>query len=319
MIIRRRKLFCFGIAASVILIFINFFSCRFSDKKNPAPVKTVINSEIYKPPSIPMVFRTPSQQADYLAEHYWDNFNFSDSSAVINSKTVEQAFADYIAILRKAEPAKGIQGIVILANRTATENKTFFLFLQLAERYLHNPNSPFRNELFYEPFLKAALTFDSIDDNNKICYQRQLDLSQKNKPGNKAVNFSFTLINGTSSTLYKITSKLLLIYFHNPDCQECQTVKEKLVHSDLIRRFAERGDLKILSVYPDPDPAIWKQHYSELPSNWINSFDSGAVIKEKELYDLKAIPTLYLLDANKTVLLRDGSYEQVENYLFTLN
>ena len=39
------------------------------------------------------------------------------------------------------------------------------------------------------------------------------------------------------------------------------------------------------------------------------------MIKEKNLYDLKAIPTLYLLDKNKKVLLKDAVVGQIEQYL----
>jgi len=70
-----------------------------------------------------------------------------------------------------------------------------------------------------------------------------------------------------------------------------------------------------LSVYPDEDLAIWKQNQSEIPSSWINSYDKG-VIKKQELYDLKAIPTLYLLDKSKMVLLKDVRFEDVEHFLF---
>lgn len=37
--------------------------------------------------------------------------------------------------------------------------------------------------------------------------------------------------------------------------------------------------------------------------------------KTKNLYDLRAIPTLYLLDKNKTVLLKDATLQKVEQYL----
>jgi len=38
-------------------------------------------------------------------------------------------------------------------------------------------------------------------------------------------------------------------------------------------------------------------------------------LKNDEIYDLKAIPTLYLLDKDKKVVLKDVTFNQVENYL----
>lgn len=40
-----------------------------------------------------------------------------------------------------------------------------------------------------------------------------------------------------------------------------------------------------------------------------------ACYKGKNLYDLKAIPTLYLLDKDKKVLLKDATVAQIDQYL----
>jgi len=49
-----------------------------------------------------------------------------------------------------------------------------------------------------------------------------------------------------------------------------------------------------------------------LAKEWTNGYDKELVIKNKNLYDLRAIPTLYLLDKNKTVLLKDATLQKVE-------
>ena len=43
-----------------------------------------------------------------------------------------------------------------------------------------------------------------------------------------------------------------------------------------------------------------------MPAGWINGYDNGMVITEKRLYNLSAIPSLYLLDSQKRVLIKDG-------------
>jgi len=42
-----------------------------------------------------------------------------------------------------------------------------------------------------------------------------------------------------------------------------------------------------------------------MPANWTVAHDSSGILYAKSIYDLKAIPTVYLLDKNKTVLLKD--------------
>ena len=75
------------------------------------------------------------------------------------------------------------------------------------------------------------------------------------------------------------------------------------------------GNLKILAVYPDEDKEEWERHLPDFPKEWINGYDKKLVIKEKNLYDLKAIPTLYLLDKDKKVLLKDATVAQIDQYL----
>jgi hypothetical protein len=47
----------------------------------------------------------------------------------------------------------------------------------------------------------------------------------------------------------------------------------------------------------------------------MDAYDPDRVVLDRELYDLTAIPTLYLLDAQKRVVLKDAPFDQVELYL----
>jgi hypothetical protein len=42
-------------------------------------------------------------------------------------------------------------------------------------------------------------------------------------------------------------------------------------------------------------------------------------ITRERLYDIKAIPTIYLLDSDKKVLLKDSSIEAVESFFSIMN
>ena len=53
--------------------------------------------------------------------------------------------------------------------------------------------------------------------------------------------------------------------------------------------------------------------------HWVNSYDDGEVIFGNLLYDIKAIPTLYLLDKNKKVILKDVGLGEIEEYFLELN
>ena len=79
--------------------------------------------------------------------------------------------------------------------------------------------------------------------------------------------------------------------------------------------FAAGTDNRTSARIPDEELDEWRKHLNEFPKEWINGYDKKFAIKEQQLYDLKAIPTLYLLNKEKTVLLKDAPAQAIEEYL----
>ena len=62
----------------------------------------------------------------------------------------------------------------------------------------------------------------------------------------------------------------------------------------------EKGSLSFLKVlYPDGNMDIWKNYRNQIPANFINAIDEKQAVLSQGLYDLKASPTIYLLDKDK--------------------
>lgn len=124
--------------------------------------------------------------------------------------------------------------------------------------------------------------------------------------------------------MHSIKSEYLLLIFSNPGCSTCASVTETLSKSDnLAMAFSmnspSRTMITVLTVYPDTDIDEWRSHLQHLPANWIHSYDKDRVITKQKLYDLKAIPTIYLLDREKRVILKDTSLEAIEAFFARSN
>ena len=87
----------------------------------------------------------------------------------------------------------------------------------------------------------------------------------------------------------------------------CKTIRDAICESQLLTELIQSGQMKVLALYPDELLDEWHAYKEHIPSNWINSYDKGTVIRNKNLYDLKAIPALYLLDSAKRVLIKDST------------
>jgi hypothetical protein len=310
------KNFC-GKWMALILMTILIVACSSSSQKNSS--KTAIRYQPgFKVPEIPMVLNTPEQRADFLMDHYWDNFNFKDTASIHKTQVTEQAFVDFIHLLLSVPVEKATKGISVLMTKANTDAKMIQLFQGLSEKYLYDPNSLIRNEYLYCSFLESYLASNLIDDTYKIRPRKQYKIAQRNKVGTKAFDFEFALKDGSESNLYAVKAKFLLLYFHNPGCTDCKIEREKIIASPFMQKLQKEGILKVLSLYPDKDLSEWKKHYSELPQNWINGYDKKLRIKDKEVYDLRAIPSLYLLNDQKIVILKDARFEEIEAFLSNL-
>lgn len=273
------------------------------------------STKIFALPVIPAMLSTPESRADYLVRHYWKNVDFADTTYLDHREVMEQAWVDYIDIMKLVPEDTAMSAIKQMYKDAGKKKKVLFFFTDLAEKYLYDPNSPMRNEELYIPVLDAMLESAVLDDTEKILPQGRRELAEKNRPGRAAEDFTYTLVSGKSGTLYGVKANYTLLFINNPGCHACEEGIKGLKQAPAINGEFAAGNLKILSVYPDEDKEEWERHLSDFPKEWINGYDKKLMIKEKNLYDLKAIPTLYLLDKNKKVLLKDPTVGQIDQYL----
>lgn len=311
---------------SAFLFLAILFSCsgtsgNSTQTTTDAYVETLLGDSL-KPftlPTIPMIYTDPAQRADYLIKHYWDNFNFADTNYTHRPEITEQAWVDFIDLFNHVPLQTVSAGVKTMMNKASVNKKVFVYFTDLADKYLHNPNSPVRNEEFYIPFLESMMDSKVLESAEKIRPEARLKMAMKNRVGDKANDFTYTVASGTRNTLYKTKTEFILLYFNNPGCNACLEIMDGMRQSYIINKFIKDGRLIILGVYPDEDLAEWQKHRTDFEKEWINAYDKNLTIMSQSLYDLKAIPTIYLLDQNKTVLLKDATLPAVEAYLVGQN
>ena len=72
--------------------------------------------------------------------------------------------------------------------------------------------------------------------------------------------------------------------------------------------------VSVLAVYTEGDDGVWRSSLGDMPPSWTIGTDRLAV-KEGALYDLKAMPAIYLLDGSGRVLMKDARYGDVRKAL----
>ncbi len=293
-----------GFAYLVIALLPLVASC--GGRRNAAPASDVKVPRVFVPALAPAALTDNASRLDYMRDHYWDNLDFADTLflAEIDTLQMMRAYVDYIG--NYVAPDDG-EAIARLMQKASASKYAFDYFSMLADKVLYDPNSPMRNDELYIPVLEAQVASPLLDKYEKIAPEYNLQLARQNRIGHKANDFRYTVASGRSGSLYGIQAEYTLIFFNNPGCSMCKQITEALCESPMIGEMVERGTLKVLALYPDEDLGEWEAYRKNMPSSWINAYDKGTTINNGQLYDLKAIPSLYLLDSQKRVLVKDST------------
>lgn len=263
-------------------------------------------------PTIPDTLRSVEQRAGYLSEHYWDNYNFADTLLLKSKEVTEQGFVNFIDILnrfnldyaskgvahkdiaqkditRKDITRKGIaqkditqKGIACFTRKAFSNAAAKERFENLIEHYFEDQLSPVRNDRVYLIFLEEMKNSPCFDETEKERIAFKIKTTNKNLPGDIAINFKFKDESGKEHQLSDYKDQKVILYFYDPDCENCRKV------SAWLKQQTIPADIKVLKMIAD-------NHISYI-------------------YSLKNMPTIFLLDKENKVILKDcTAQELIEN------
>ena len=277
----------------------------------------------------PEMLETPQDRAEYMAEHWWDKFADDsraypcDSTLVsgVSREVVEQKFANWVNVLSMVDyphAAKSVRRLydkALKCERKDTASNVFDTFRSLVEKYLYDPNSPMRNEDLYGPYADCLSRCEFIDEGNRKAYAYDAGMCALNRVGTKAADFRFEDKNGKVRRLYDIKADFTVLFFSNPGCVACKEIINALKGTPQIDSMISAGRTAVLNIYIDEDLEAWRSYMPIYPETWYNGFDPDFVIRGDVLYNVRAIPSLYLLDKDKNVMMKDAVTERVIDFL----
>ena len=277
----------------------------------------------------PEMLETPQDRTEYMAEHWWDKFADDsraypcDSTLVsgVSREVVEQKFANWVNVLSMVDyphAAKSVRRLydkALKCERKDTASNVFDTFRSLVEKYLYDPNSPMRNEDLYGPYADCLSRCEFIDEGNRKAYAYDAGMCALNRVGTKAADFRFEDKNGKVRRLYDIKADFTVLFFSNPGCVACKEIINALKGTPQIDSMISAGRIAVLNIYIDEDLEAWRSYMPIYPETWYNGFDPDFVIRGDVLYNVRAIPSLYLLDKDKNVMMKDAVTERVIDFL----
>lgn len=267
-------------------------------------------------PNVPDALRTPVERAAYITEHFWDAMDFRDTLRSRNTDFMEQNFSNFISVLPFAYKSAQRMAVGTLMLKAEADRAAYYQLAEIAEKYLYEPNSPMLSEELYILFLEQFVSTPLFDKYEAMRYQWQLQAVRKNRPGMVAADFSYTTREGHSTSLRKTAvNGVMLLIFYDPDCEHCKEIMSVLQHNELISQMLDNKRLTVVAVHSGDSRDLWAETSSSFPANWTVGYENGEM-QENGQYVFRAMPTLYLLDCDKRVILKDVPVEQLMEWLY---
>ena len=294
---------------------------RKAEKYSPLPFPAV---------NVPGIYAEDREAAmEYAMMHYWDGLADTSSSCPCDSSVVsgirkvdvENAFVNYIGLLGMADMETAGKSIArmywraVECERKDTSSNVFETLTAFAEKYLYDPNSPLRIEDLYGVYAGLLSGYDGFSPEKRAVYAYDAEMCSLNAVGTPAADFFFSDASGHMRNLYGVDAEYTLLFFSNPGCTACKDIINVLTSDAVVSGLVASGRLAVVNVYIDEDISAWYDYMPVYPSVWYNGYDPNGIIREDTLYNVRAIPSLYLLDSRKIVLMKDAPQDNVFRFL----
>ncbi len=240
--------------------------------------------------TVPAIINDEQQRMDYIMSHYWDHL-----SEKCYAEQVEKQFSNWVWLSERSDIDAASKSLINAYKKSPQR------ILYLAEKYLYDPQSPYRNEDLYGRL--AAYIGGDLAQTAKLC--------ALNAVGTRAADFLMEDARGHQFTLYSIKAPYTLLFFSNPYCNACKEIIETIKGSELICDALDDGILTVVNMYIDEDLEQWRSYLDNYPRIWKTAYDPTFTLRDSEKYNIRAIPSLYLLDDNKVVLLKDAPTDKI--------
>lgn len=265
-------------------------------------------------PVVPPTLTKPADRAIYIIDHFWDGLDFSDTAVSRDARLIEQSFADYTSLFPVVNDSTArLQSAVDrLVKASEADSIAAAGLREIAEIYLYDVVSPMHNDDYYRFYLNSFIKSDGLDDGMRLRYEYQLEEIDKNRVGEAAADFGLVAKDGSETTLsHEVAGvPLTVLMFYNPFCSECHDISSAMGDDPAVAKAVAAGRLQLIAVIAD---GAWSDNASAVPLEGpIREFAAkDNCIEDKQLYSVRLIPTLYVLDSEMKVVMRDAKLARI--------
>jgi len=275
-----------------------------------------------KYPIIPESVRKNGQNSIfyYFREHFWDEFDFG-SQGLIRTAFLENKLEYYITKLIVQQPDSIIVGIDnVLGKIIDAGNKKVFQFA-----VTHLLNKYARSKVVCMDKVYVHIGSKYYCDNNqawwiaeeqlqKIC--RNVDRLRFSTCGKFAPQMDLIdVITNESVNLYAIKAKNTIVVFWDLKSKK-SVVEIKILSKTYPPKISNEVEIFGVCNTKNESAEEYKNELTRLGVECINAYGESSIIEKIfELYNVTTYPTIFILDENKKIIIKQVGSQDVINYI----
>lgn len=287
--------------------------CQADASEGGAPVDGVYELPL---PQVPDSLRRPADRAAYVLLHFWDSMDWTDSALVDDGIFMEQNSANFYSVLAIADSLDSSKAVKVMLDGAAVNRQAYESLARIAELYLYDTSSPMLDEESYMVIVDRLIADGILDRTTQIRLADRHDGMMLNRKGAIASDFAFVGRDGRAERVLSACvsdADFTLLIFYDPDCSLCDEAERHIAGNAMLADLIAAKRLSVVAVCPYGEmDDVWMTHAERLPADWIVGFSEELASDEYELYELRATPTIYLLDRVGKVVAKNVSVDKVD-------
>lgn len=276
--------------------------------------QTAESTQFFELPKIPAEKVNLQDRTDYLLEHYWD---FCDLDKAFSSRDkMAEAFDTYISLMPIASAQVVYQAVPEFMKKISKKPANVLFIGELAEAKLYSDTAQFPSDELFILFADEIVKNKKVDKNSKLRYEHLARVLSSSMPGAIAPRFEYTDLLGNKGAFEVDTTRTgTILFFNDPDCDDCNRARLRLDTDILTRRMIENKVMDLVSVYASDASPEWMEKAMDNPKEW----KTIASEQVNDLYDLRTTPMFYVINPNGAILLKTPDVNAIINIMATLS
>ena len=261
-------------------------------------------------PSVPDSITDVQARYDYFVSHFWDRVDLKRSFS--SKEKMAIAFGDYVSPMRFASADTVYASINRFVGRLAKQPHDLLYIAELAETNFYCDTAHVPSDELYVAFLRPILSNKKLDKSLAARHAMHLGQLEHSIVGKPLGSLRFTSRDGQVIRFVPRKGQALIIYFNDPDCDDCHLARIRLQANVRLQELIESGQLAVVALTPDEPTDTWKAGVASYPEQWLVGADP-----DLDMYlDLRAgIPSFYLIGEDGNVAAKHLTADTLLNIL----